>query len=78
LAKDYAAVDHAACAANPTSVDVTPNGPLTLCNGIGQLLTATPFGGTGDDYQWLPGWIAGWHQHGHLQRGRQRNPPLQL
>jgi hypothetical protein len=52
LVKDYAAVDHAACAANPTAVDVTPDGPLTLCDGSSQLLTATPNGGTGDDYQW--------------------------
>ena len=52
LSKDYAPVDHAACAANPTSVDVTPNGPLTVCTGAGQLLTATPVGGVGDDFQW--------------------------
>jgi hypothetical protein len=52
LTKDYAPVDHTACASNPSAVDVTPDGPLTLCNGSGQLLTATPIGGTGDDYQW--------------------------
>ena len=40
------------CANNPTAVDVTPNGPLTLCTGTGQLLTATPTGGTGLTYQW--------------------------
>ena len=40
------------CAGNPTSVDVTPDGPLTLCAGSGQLLTASATGGSGLTYQW--------------------------
>jgi hypothetical protein len=52
ISKDYAAVDHAVCAANPATVDVTPNGPLTVCSGTGVQLTATPIGGVGDQYQW--------------------------
>ncbi len=52
LTKDYAPVDHAACADNPETVDVTPAGPLVLCSGSDQLLTATAYGGTGDSYQW--------------------------
>jgi hypothetical protein len=43
------------CANNPTAVDVTPNGPLALCTGTGQVLTATPTGGTGLSYQWYDG-----------------------
>jgi hypothetical protein len=41
------------CANNPSAVDVTPNGPLTLCTGTAQLLTANVTGGTGPfTYQW--------------------------
>jgi len=40
------------CANNPSSVSVTPNGPLTLCTGTGQTLTATATGGSGLTYQW--------------------------
>jgi hypothetical protein len=40
------------CPNNPT-VDVTPNGPITLCTGATQLLTAVLTGGTGPfTYQW--------------------------
>ncbi len=40
------------CANNPT-VNVTPDGPLTLCTGTGQLLSADLTGGTGPfSYQW--------------------------
>jgi hypothetical protein len=44
-----------ACANNPTVVDVTPNGPLTVCAGSGQLLTCGFTGGTGTTYQWYDG-----------------------
>ncbi len=41
------------CTDNPDSVDVTPDGPLTLCTGTGQTLTANVTGGTGPfTYQW--------------------------
>jgi hypothetical protein len=53
--KDYAADTFTAtsgCANNPTSVSVTPDGPLTLCTGSGQTLTATATGGSGLSYQW--------------------------
>ena len=55
VAKDYAPKAFTAsggCANNPASVSVTPNGPLTLCTGTGQTLTATPTGGSGLTYQW--------------------------
>jgi hypothetical protein len=52
LTKDYGSVDHAACSANPDTVDVSPDGPITLCSGQSQLLTAYPAGGTADDFQW--------------------------
>jgi len=52
LSKDYAEVEYAACVDNPSSVDVTPDGPMILCSGSDQLLTATPIGGSGDVYQW--------------------------
>jgi hypothetical protein len=41
------------CTTNPSSVNVTPNGPLTLCAGTGQTLTATATGGSGLSYQWM-------------------------
>jgi hypothetical protein len=44
-----------ACANNPTLVDVTPNGPLTVCAGSGQLLTCGATGGTGATYRWYDG-----------------------
>lgn len=54
--KDYVARSFSAtncCANNPTSVDVAPNGPLTLCQGTGQLLTATATGGSAPfTYEW--------------------------
>ena len=43
------------CANNPSLVDVTPDGPQTLCAGTPQLLTATPTGGAGVTYQWYDG-----------------------
>lgn len=43
------------CGNNPSAVDVTPNGPLALCLGTAQLLTATPSGGSGVSYQWYDG-----------------------
>lgn len=55
LSKDYASTTFAAtggCANNPTSVSVTPNGPLSLCDGTSQTLTATASGGAGLSYQW--------------------------
>ena len=41
-----------ACANNPSSVNVTPNGPITLCDGSSQQLTASATGGSGLSYQW--------------------------
>lgn len=55
LSKNYASATYAAsggCATNPTSVNVTPNGPLTLCTGTGQSLTASASGGSGLSYRW--------------------------
>ncbi|HPR65213.1 MAG TPA: proprotein convertase P-domain-containing protein [Thermoanaerobaculia bacterium] len=43
------------CLNNPSSVNVTPNGPLTLCGGTSQQLTATPSGGSELSYQWYDG-----------------------
>lgn len=44
------------CASNPTAVSVTPAGPLVLCPGSGQTLTANVTGGTGPfTYQWYDG-----------------------
>ena len=44
------------CAGNPTSVDVTPAGPLVLYPGTGQTLAANVTGGTGPfTYQWYDG-----------------------
>lgn len=44
------------CAANPEAVDVTPPGPLVLCPGTAQTLTANVTGGTGPfTYQWYDG-----------------------
>lgn len=44
------------CASNPTAVSVTPAGPLVLCPGTGQTLTANVSGGTGPfTYQWYDG-----------------------
>jgi hypothetical protein len=41
------------CANSPASVNVTPEGPLTLCPGTAQLLAADVTGGTGPySYQW--------------------------
>ncbi len=57
IEKDYQTANFGAtgcCADNPDSVDVTPDGPLTLCQGTGQLLTVTPTGGNSPfTYQWL-------------------------
>jgi len=53
--KDYATTTFAAtncCPNNPSSVDVAPNGPLTLCEDTAQVLTAIPTGGSGLTYQW--------------------------
>jgi hypothetical protein len=44
-----------ACANNPSLVDVTPDGPLTLCEGTEQILTADPTGGSDLAYQWYDG-----------------------
>ncbi len=52
IEKEYAATSFSACSANPTTVDVTPNGPVSVCTGGSQLLTATPTGGTSLSYQW--------------------------
>lgn len=55
VSKDYASDTFTAsggCSTNPSSVDVTPNGPLTLCTGTGQTLTANVSGGSGLSYQW--------------------------
>ena len=69
-----------ACANNPATVDVTPNGPLTLCAGTGQLLTAGLTGGTGPfTYQWYEDGIA--DRRGYrvdLDPEFHRNPHLQL
>ncbi len=44
------------CAANPEAVDVAPSGPLVLCPGTAQTLTANVTGGTGPfSYQWYDG-----------------------
>lgn len=41
------------CPNNPSSVSVSPSGPLTLCTGVSQALTANLVGGTGPfTYQW--------------------------
>jgi hypothetical protein len=43
-----------ACPNNPTVVDVTPNGPLTICAGTSQTLSAGLSGGGGPfTYQWF-------------------------
>lgn len=55
LSKDYAAVARAAtgcCVNNPSVVDVTPNGPVSVCLGTGVTLTATQTGGVSPTYQW--------------------------
>ncbi len=56
ISKDYATTTFAAtgcCTGNPDSVDVTPDGPLTLCTGTSQTLTANLTGGTAPfTYQW--------------------------
>ncbi len=43
------------CANNPSLVSVIPDGPLTLCAGTAQLLSASPTGGVGMTYQWYDG-----------------------
>jgi hypothetical protein len=41
------------CTNNPSNVAISPAGPLTLCQGTGQLLSLTLTGGTGPfTYQW--------------------------
>lgn len=55
ISKSYATTSFSAtgcCPNNPSSVNVTPNGPLDLCEGTPQLLTATPTGGSGLSYEW--------------------------
>lgn len=55
ISKSYGSTSFSAtgcCPNNPSSVNVTPNGPLALCEGMSQLLTATPTGGSGLTYQW--------------------------
>ena len=55
VSKDYGSDTFTAsggCATNPSSVSVTPNGPLTLCTGTSQQLTASASGGSGLSYQW--------------------------
>ena len=55
VAKDYASRTFAVstgCANNPSSVNVTPDGPITRCTGSGQSLTASVSGGSGLSYQW--------------------------
>ncbi len=55
ITKDYGSSSRAytCCANNPTAVDVTPNGPITVCSGTGRLLTAGLTGGSAPfGYQW--------------------------
>ncbi len=55
VSKDYASTSFAAsgsCASNPSSVSVTPDGPLSRCTGTGVQLTASASGGSGLTYQW--------------------------
>lgn len=56
VSKSYTTVNATAtgcCVNSPSSVTVTPGGPLTLCAGTGQLLSASISGGTGPfGYQW--------------------------
>jgi hypothetical protein len=53
VGKDYASAIASCCDDNP-GVDVTPDGPVTLCDGTAQTLTANLTGGGGPfDYQWL-------------------------
>ena len=52
--QDFALVVYNAseCTNNPSGVDVIPNGPLALCTGTAQQLTATTTGGSGLSYRW--------------------------
>jgi len=52
LSKDYSADSAALCPSNPDSVDVIPDGALTVCIVSGQLLTATPSPAGSYSYRW--------------------------